>query len=149
MSKTVNLQPYLDYFEVLQDYIEKGYLEVYPEKGEAYVAEAVLNVLSNTDAFPQEKDLAMEGARRLRDYTTTLRHIRAYAGWCSQEGKEYLKKPFALHVVKDMQPYDPLCTILLSVRRCWWNLWRPTDNIDVIPMTDKISGNDGVLSRNS
>ena len=137
MSKTVNLQPYIDYFDVLNRYIEKSYLEVYPDKGEAYITEAALNVLSNTDAFPQEKDLVMEGARRLRAYTATLRHIRAYAGWRSQEGKSYLDKPFALHVVKDMHPYDVLFTLVLSVRRHWWALWRPTDHIDVIPVTTK------------
>lgn len=137
MSKTVNLQPYLDYFDVLNSYIEKGYLEVYPEKGEAYVTEAALNALSDSDAAPQEKDLVMEGARRLRTYTVTLRHIRAYAGWRSLEGKAYLDKPFALHVVKDMHPYDVLFTLVLSVRRRWWALWCKTDCIDVIPVTVK------------
>lgn len=137
MGKTIDLQPYLDYFEMLQAYIEKGFLEVVPAKGAAYITEAALNTLSNTDASPQEDSGILEGARLLRAYTATLRRIRTYAGWRSQEGTAFFDRPFALYVVKDEHPHDALYILLMTTRRRWWAPWSKCDHVEVIPVTEK------------
>lgn len=125
MKKKTNLQPWLDYFGMLQTYEEKGLLRADPGKHEAYVTEAALCTLSSADT-------QTDGAGRLRSYGDVVRRLRAYAGWRSQEGNGYLKENFAVHVVKDDMPHDPVCTVLLERRRRWWSLFRMTDCFEVV-----------------
>ena len=111
-----DLQPWLDYFEMLHTYEQKGFLEVFPEKHEAYITEPALFTLS-----PATKTLP-----------SVVRRIRTYAGWRSQYGGTYLSHPFALHVVDAEEGHDLLYTLLLTRRRVWWKLWMKTDRIEVI-----------------
>lgn len=128
MGKNKDLQPWLDYFEMLQTYERKGFLEVIPDKNEAYIVRSALYSLSGTGSTLDEL------ARSVPD---TLRRIRAYAGWKGLQGDDYVLRPFALHVVKEEQPHDLLHTFLLSRRRMWWKLWRKSDKIEIIDYTKK------------
>ena len=130
MSKRVNLQPWLDYFDMLHTYEEKGFLQTEPEKHEAYVTRGSLHTLSGEKDTPTVTTSG--NIRRVRAYAAVVRRLRAYAGWQSREGKDYLKRPFAVHLVKDEHPHDLLCTILLERRRRWWSLWMKADCFDVI-----------------
>lgn len=49
IGRKKDLSPWLDWFAVLDKYIESGYLEILPEVHEAYITEAALHTLSNTD----------------------------------------------------------------------------------------------------
>lgn len=130
MSKTVNLQPWLDYFEMLHTYEQKGFLQSDCEKHEAYVTRSSLHTLSGEeDTLPATTS---GGIRRMRAYVATVRRLRAYAAWQSREGRDYLERPFAVHVVKEEPPHDLLCTILLDRRRRWQSLWFKADSFDVI-----------------
>lgn len=128
MGKNKDLQPWLDYFEMLQTYERKGFLEVIPDKDEAYIVRSALYSLSGTGSTLDEL------ARSVPD---TLGRIRAYACWKGQQGGDRLLRPFALHVVKEEQPHDLLHTFLLSRRRMWWKLWRKGDKIEIIDYTKK------------
>ena len=127
-SKTKDLQPWLDYFEMLQTYEAKGFLDMKADKHEAYITEPALFALSSAkdlrDAW--QRALAVEGM------TVVQRRIRAYAGWKSMHGGDYLSRPFALHVVKDAYPHDLLYTLVITSRRRWWKLWMWHDSIEVI-----------------
>ena len=133
MSKTVNLQPWLDYFEMLHAYEQNGYLQMEAEKHEAYVTQSSLHTLSGEkDTPPATTD---DNIRRMQSYAAVIRRLCTYAGWQSREGKGYMKRPFAVHLVKDEHPHDLLCTILLERRRRWWSLWFMVDSFDVIVYT--------------
>ena len=123
-----NLQPWLDYFDMLQVYEETGFLEVQPDKRDAYVTQPALHALSVGDDPSSQSPKAI---------LSTVRRICAYAGWKSQQGGGFLDDGFALHVVKDQSPYDLLYTILLTRRRKWWRLWCKTDSVDVIEYARK------------
>ena len=134
MKKSVtNLQPWLDYFKILQSYEQKGYLDVMPDKGEAYITMSDLLSLSGTEETPEALEAFTQDAVRMtRAFTDVLRRLRAYAGWRSQEGERFLTKPFAMNVVEDATIHDPLFTMLLTSRRKWWLLGGMADDIDVI-----------------
>lgn len=125
-KRHVNLQPWLDYFEMLQEYERNGYLEVSLNKGEAYITQAALCTLSGTDK---------DRYQMARGIIKAARHIRAYVGWKGRFGREFLLKPFALQVVKDDKPHDMVYTILLSRRRRWWKLWMKADVVNVFNYT--------------
>ena len=129
-----NLQPWLDYFEMLHSYEENGYMNVLPEKHEAYVTlPALLTITGYDDAGDAAADRSLQAVLRLmRVVRSAVRRIRTYAGWKSQHGGDYLVRPFALHVVEDEMPHDLLCTMLLTRRRVWWKLWTKADRIEVI-----------------
>lgn len=130
MSKTVNLQPWLDYFEMLHNYELSGYLQMEPEKHEAYVTLSALHTLSGeNDTQPATTE---EGIRRIKAYAAVVRRLRTYAAFLSTQGKDYLTWPFAVHVIKDDPPHDPLFTIILEKRRHWWSLWFKVDSFEVI-----------------
>lgn len=132
MKKHTDLQPWLDYFDMLRIYEEKGFLEVMPEKHEAYVTQPALHAMSEGDN-PQE-----QFKKAIPD---TVIRIRAYAAWKSQwmasPGSSTKKQNFALHVVEAEQPHDLIYTLLLTQNRRWQNLWRNTDSIEVISYTKK------------
>ena len=134
MKKSVtNLQPWLDYFKILQSYEEKGYLEVSPDKGEAYVTMPALLSLAEVDETSEAVHAFIrDAARATRMFASILRILRIYAGWKSHEGEDFLKKPFAMNVVEDGQTPNPVFTMLLTSRRTWRSLWLTADRIDVI-----------------
>lgn len=124
MATNNNLQPWLDYFTMLQQYERKGFLEVKPDNHEAYVTQPALFAMTDGDN-PQEQ---MKGA-----VSDTVRNIRAYAAYLSrQSGMEYYDEPFAVHVVRDTYPHDLLYTLLLTRRRVWWKLWMKADCMEII-----------------
>lgn len=130
MSKKTNLQPWLDYFEMLHKYEQSGYLQMEAEKHEAYVTQSSLHTLSGENDTPPVT--TSDNLRRLRAYKNVIRRLRIYACWQSREGMSYMNRPFAVHLVKDEHPHDLLCTVLLERRRRWWSLWMRVDNFDVI-----------------
>lgn len=130
-TKHQDLQPMLDYFGMLQTYERKGYLEVLPEKGEAYITQPALFTFACV-SFEEPKLADVNIPHVMKNVGHTACRIRTYAGWKSQQGKSYIDKPFALHVVADQHPHDLLYTLLLMRRRVWWKLWRKTDRIEVI-----------------
>ena len=147
-KKNKNLQPWLDYFEVLHSYEQNGLLEVLPEKHEAYVTlPALLTISGFGDANGTKgrgagrsfrapvapADLPFREIWRLgKVLKSAIRSIRTYAGWKSQHGGGYLDHSFAVHVVKDKEPHDLIYTYLITSRRRWWKLWMWHDSIEVI-----------------
>lgn len=152
MAKKKDLQPFLNYFKMLETYIDKGFLEVIPDKREAYITRAAWMTL----AEPGSPELAVQGVfgyimylsaanEGLKDYDATMRvDPRGPASdgpvWLTSEIQkraravtEKLKgKSFAIHVVAEEYPHDLLNTILLSRRRAWWKPFGTAERIDVI-----------------
>lgn len=143
MSKRKSLQPWLDYFDMLYTYEQKGYLEVKPDKHEAYITRVALCTLSPTPALPEGEGGAidtrvLDTARRLRTYAAYLSAVSVgakYPAELSDEGvtappipaselKECMDHPFALHIVKEEPPHDVLCTLLLTRKRNWLGIRR-------------------------
>ena len=158
-KKKTNLQPWLDYFKMLQRYEAKGFLEVKPAEHEAYVTRAALLVLAGVDETEvKQGDIMRDGMRMMRRCTALVRHLRTYAAYLAAHAEglstfdprvgydptqplpkiptgpltEYLRQPFALNVVQPDEPHDPLYTLLIETRRTWWRLWLPHDHIEVI-----------------
>ena len=153
MSKQKNLQPWLDYFRMLQTYEKNGFIEMQADKHEAYVTRAALMTLASFDE--QSNDwLQMQSA-----FTAVVSNIRTYAAYLAayQRGlkdfspntiagadlppvskKElvaYLLQNFAIHMVSDDDTHKPLCTLLLSRKRnC---IGRKSDCIEVISYMEK------------
>ena len=119
-----DLLPWLDYFDMLQAYEDKGYLEILLDKHEAYVTQPAIHAMSKGDD-PQEQ---------LRDgsITETVRRIRDYAVFRSTKGAAYMEQPFAIHVVQPEPPHGLLYTLLVTRHKSWRTLWRWRDNIETI-----------------
>ena len=134
--RKINLQPWLDYFGLLLTYEKKGFLEVKPDKHEAYVTQAALLTLLGIGEPVQVEDV--DGHIRLvRASCEFLRRLRAYAAWKSTDGAGYLTWGFAMHIVKDDHPHDLMFTVVLSRRRTWRSLWMIRDTFDVISYNEK------------
>ena len=156
-KKRTNLQPWLDYFKMLQQYEAKGFLEVKPQEHEAYVTRAALLTLSPTQALPEGEGDAANG-KALHDAVTRIRAYAAYR-WAPAVGQQhpvdindpeaeipvipieelsaYFSQPFAVHVVKEDYPHDLLLTLLLQQKRSWRMAWRTVDTIEAIDYTEK------------
>jgi len=132
-NRTTDLQPWLDYFKLLQTYERNGYLEVMPDKHEAFVTQAALLTLLGTDETTLAEDLA-DRQQMLTATTDFLLRIRGYAGFKSREGEQYLKSNFALHIVKDNPPHDLLSTVLLTQKPGWFG--RRKEHVEVISYAD-------------
>ena len=142
-KKNEDLQPWLDYFGLLQKYEEKGFLEVKPEEHEAYVTRAALWTLlpdgegsgwrlcEIPSGHANRKNLAQLYADTQLYVQSVANCIRAYAGFRSQQGADYLKKPFALHVVAEDMPHDLVNTIVLTPKK------NGKQNFEVIAYKDK------------
>jgi len=134
--RKINLQPWLDYFGLLRTYEEKGFLEVKPDKHEAYVTQAALMTLLGIGDPVQTEDVGVQ-VRLVRASGEFLRRLRAYAAWRSTGGAGYLSWAFAMHIVKDDHPHDLMFTVVLSRRRTWHSLWMMRDTFDVISYNEK------------
>lgn len=130
MGKVRNLQPWLDYFEMLHTYEYKGYIELSKEGGEAFVTEAALMTLSNADR-PEFDNPKLEAVRRVRAYKDVARRIHAYTVWKLRRDYDYIKEPFALHVVMDKEPHDMMATFLITRRRRWWWPFIKMEHFDI------------------
>ena len=131
-----DLQPWLDYFGMLRTYEEKGFLEVKPDRHEAYVTQAALMTLLGIGEPVRAEDV--DGQKRLvRASEEFQRRLRAYAAWKNTDGAGYLTWDFAMHIVKDDHPHDLLCTVVLSCRRTWRGLWMIRETFDTISYDEK------------
>lgn len=128
-KKHKDLQPWIDYFEMLQKYEKDGFLEMKPEAHEAYITAPAVYTIVGCDFNADEPN---RDVRMARSVCHTARRIRTYAGWRSMHGGDYLARPFALHVVKADEPHDLLYTMVITSRRRWWKLWMWHDSVEVI-----------------
>lgn len=129
MSKHKDLHPWLDYFEMLHQYEQQGFLEMKQDKHEAYVTRAALHAMTPGDNPVQQIE---------NDIFETVRRLRAYAAYISlRSGWDYNNAPFAIHVVQEEPPHDLLYTLLLTRRRRWFSPWKKSDCIEVISYNDK------------
>lgn len=119
-----DLQPWLDYFDMLKTYENNGYFELYTERHEAYVTLPALHAMTPGDD-PQQQ--IQDGS-----IIETVRRIQGYAAFRSTDGKDYLKQPFALNVVHPEPPHDLLYTLLITHHKSWRTLWRWRDSIETI-----------------
>lgn len=155
-KKKTNLQPWLDYFKMLQQYEAKGFLEIKPQEHEAYVTRAALLTLAGIDAEDVQSAAISSQPEALAD---TLSRLRAYAAYRSapavgqqhpadmndpaaeipvipiEELTAYFSQPFAVHIVKEDYPHDLLLTLLLQQKRSWYG--RTKDTIEAIDYTEK------------
>lgn len=123
-KKTTNLQPWIDYFRMLQAYERQGLLLMKHDKHETYVTQAALHAMTDGD---DPKEQIASGA-----ILATAGHIRSYAAWLSREGDGYMKGNFAVNVISDSGNSDPLYTILMTRRSPWWCPWKEEDHVEVI-----------------
>ena len=140
-KKAKDLQPWLDYFAMLQEYERNGYLEVGRHDkatdedvtNEAYVTRSALMTLAGiTDVDVTSLPVGEAERRLIRETPKVVRCVRTYAGWRSREGVAFLDRPFALHVVREDEPHDLLYTVVLTVRRRWWKPWTKSDRLEVV-----------------
>lgn len=155
-KKKTNLQPWLDYFKMLQQYEAKGFLEIKPQEHEAYITRAALLTLAGIDAEDVQSAAVPQKLPNLAD---TLSRLRAYAAyrWAPAIGQQhpvdmndpdaeipvipieeltaYFSQPFVTHIVKEDYPHDLLLTLLLQQKRSWYG--RTKDTIEVIDYTEK------------
>jgi hypothetical protein len=123
IKRSKNLQPWLDYFEMLRSYVNAGYMELYPDKGEAYITQpALLAMTPGTDVQRQLSEAI----------NITANRIRTYAGFVGQKGEDFLRSPFAVHVVKDTTPNDMMFTILITSKRNWLRFGSWSNHVEVI-----------------
>lgn len=153
MGKTNNLQPLIEYFNVLKTYEKKGFLETDPGKHMAYITRAALFTL--TDIPPIR---AGEGVIAGIKILNTVRYICAYVDCLTantigfstfdpnkvydpeasllpipaKQLKSVRSKDFALHVVTEDASHDLLYTLLLTRRRRWWWPFYKKENIYII-----------------
>lgn len=154
-KKKTNLQPWLDYFKMLQRYEQEGFLQTNPKEHEAYVTRAALLTLNPTPALPEGEGDAANG-KALHDAVTRIRTYAAYR-WAPAVGQQhsadmndpdaeipvipiedltaYFSAPFAVHIVKEDYPHDLLLTLLLQQKRAWYG--RTKDTIEAIDYTEK------------
>lgn len=106
MKKRKDLQPWVDYFEMLRVNVESGFLQMSVAKHEAFVTQPGIHAMSKGD----------DPAKQIEDGSVlqTAHRIFTYAAWLSGEGNGYRNKPFAVHVVKDSEPHDMIYTILFT-----------------------------------
>jgi len=158
-NKHQDLQPWLDYFKMLQRYEQKGFLEVKPQEHEAYITRAaLLTLVPEVESFkfqdsseptdskaasaqPETLNLKLETNDKI--LVALLSRLRAYASWKAAAADpsaishqpSYISAPFAIHIVKEDYPHDLLLTLLLQQKRAWYG--RRKETIEVIDYTEK------------
>jgi hypothetical protein len=94
MSKNKNqdLQPWLDYFKMFQQYEQKGFLQMNPQEHEAYITRAALLTLvpevesfkfqvSRNDAQQEPETRNLKPETNDKALVALLSRLRAYAVW--------------------------------------------------------------------
>ena len=151
-SKHKDLQPWIDYFRMLQTQADKGLLLMKAGDHEAYITQPCLHAIT-----PGDDPTAQVQSGAILD---TARHIRAYAACINAHAEglstydpavvldpdaplpviptevlaAYQQQPFALNVVQPDAPNDPLYTILLTQVR---QFFRTREKVEVITYDDK------------
>ena len=105
-KKRKDVQPWVDYFEMLRANVESGFLQMSVVKQEAFVTQPGIHAMSEGD----DPEKQIEDGSVLQ----TAHRIFTYAAWLSGEGNGYHHKSFAVHVVKDTEPHDMIYTILFT-----------------------------------
>ena len=105
-KKHKDLQPWLDYFDMLRVNVVSGFLQMSVVKHEAFVTQPGIHAMSEGN----------DPAKQIEDGSIlqTAHRIFTYAAWLSGEGNGYRHKPFAVHVVKPDEPHDMIYTILFT-----------------------------------
>ena len=97
-KKRTNLQPWLDYFKMLQQYEQKGFLEIKPQEHEAYATRAALLTLvpeadgTVTDPAPNPAPTGVGSATPSdAELIALLTRLRAYAAyrWAPAVGQQH------------------------------------------------------------
>jgi len=152
MSKTKNLEPWLAYFAMLGTYEEKGFLEMNPERNEAFITRAAFMTLTESGT----PKLALKGifgyimfrtaaAEGYGDFEEILKALKENPGAEKPEretaeivkrGREIAEKvrekAVILHIVAEDKPHDLLCTVLQKRRRRWYWPWSKKDTYKAI-----------------
>ncbi|MFW5563460.1 MAG: hypothetical protein ACOCNX_01035 [Prevotella sp.] len=119
-KRNKNLQPWLDYFGMLYNYVVNGFLQMEVASHEAYVTLPAIYAMTPGSNVAQ----ILYGS-----IARTAQRLRTYAAWLSAEGDKYLNKQFAIHVVKDNYEHDLIYTMLLTRKR---RLFKTYDKFEVI-----------------
>ena len=99
-KKKTNLQPWLDYFKMLQRYEQEGFLEIKPQEHEAYITRAaLLTLVPKVESFkfqdssePTDSKAAAAQLETLNlKLETCVSAIRAYAAyrWAPAVGQQH------------------------------------------------------------
>lgn len=106
-----DLQPYLDYFDVLRKYAEQGLLEVLPAAHEAYITAPALYALSYVDDIDKlVKHVEHTGnrfeqlrlnAKLFQSLTATTNNIRIYADFLNANADGFKEYQEAAETAKD------------------------------------------------
>lgn len=132
MARHRDLQPWLDYFDMLRTYEQHGFMLIEAGKHEAYVTEPALYTLAGCSFSARELGMGLDVPHIMTQISHLVRRLRSYAAWKSQGGVGYLSYSFAVNVVKDSGRHHPIYTIVLERKRRWWKLWMRHDSFKVI-----------------
>lgn len=166
-KKKTNLQPWLDYFKMLQRYEAKGFLEVKPQEHEAYITRAALLTLVPEDVSsfkfqdssePTDSKAAAAQLETLNlNLETCVSAIRAYAAyrWAPAVGQQHpidindpdaeipvipteeLTAYFSVPFAVHVVKEDYPHDLLLTLLLQQKRSWRTVDTIEVIDYTEK------------
>ena len=124
-----DLQPYLDYFDMLRTYAEQGLLEVLPAAHEAYITAPALFTLSNAegimatimaaDASGDRTQRQIADAVLFKSLTDAAHNIRTYADFLNANAEGFRQYQQASEAAKD----TPASTS--AVRQAAENLRKP------------------------
>lgn len=125
-KKRKDLQPWVDYFEMLRVNVESGFLQMSVAKHEAFVTQSGIHAMSEGD----------DPAKQIEDGSiiNTAHRIFTYAAWLSGEGNGYCHKPFAVHVVKPDEPHDMMYTVLFTRV---FRFWKWKEKVEIINYPSK------------
>ena len=95
--KKKNLQPWLDYFDMLQTYIQGGFLEMLPAANEAYITEPALYNLGYADelldkmkdALGNQAKMAHLKAELWKRFKTVAYDLRTYSNFLNAAADGY------------------------------------------------------------
>lgn len=135
-NKTQNLQPWLDWFDVLRVYCEKGFLEVLPEKGEAYVTEPAFYTLADIRTPDDLKAEPGDMAKASDNLLEAVRRVKVYCDYLATATQRGVGSTFALHVVEADAPHDLRYTVVMEKRRRWWWPWRKMEEFSFVYYSD-------------
>lgn len=125
-KKHSDISPFLEYFSMLSEYLDKGFLQIDVAKHEVFVTQPAIHALSpGNDPAEQLRNGAI---------ARTALSLRAWAAWMSGEGNDYMKRNFSVHVVKDEEPHDLIFTLLFSQPR---GIFRTKPKVEVITYPKK------------
>lgn len=125
-KKHSDISPFLEYFSMLSEYLDKGFLQIDVAKHEVFVTQPAIHALSpGNDPAEQLRNGAI---------AHTALSLRAWAAWMSGEGNDYMKRNFSVHVVKDEEPHDLIFTLLFSQSR---GIFRTKPKVEVITYPKK------------